>query len=73
MKLFEYQAKELFESFQIPVPERCLIKDSAELDHAVTKVGLPCVIKAQVLHGGRGKRGLIQLAEKKEDAKKKNS
>jgi succinyl-CoA synthetase beta subunit len=62
VKLFEYQAKDLFEEAGIAVPKRKLIKDLSELDGAMESVGLPCVVKAQVLRGGRGKAGLIRFA-----------
>ncbi|TMN23176.1 ATP-grasp domain-containing protein [Lentibacillus cibarius] len=71
MKLFEYQAKALFESANIPVPNRVTIENDSEVDDAIRQVGLPCVIKAQVLHGGRGKAGLIQIAGEKEEVKEK--
>jgi succinyl-CoA synthetase beta subunit len=62
MKLFEYQAKELFEEAGIPVPAGKLVRNASELNGAVKEVGVPCAIKAQVLQGGRGKAGLVQLA-----------
>jgi succinyl-CoA synthetase beta subunit len=62
MKLFEYQAKDLFREAGIPVPEARLVSGVSDLDGAVREVGVPCAIKAQVLQGGRGKAGLIQLA-----------
>jgi len=62
MKLFEHQAKELFREAGIPVPAGCVIESPAELDQAVEAVGFPCVVKAQVLRGGRGKAGLIRKA-----------
>jgi len=62
MKLFEHQAKELFQEAGIPIPRGKLVRSISELDGPVEEVGLPCVIKAQVLRGGRGKAGLIQLA-----------
>ncbi len=71
MKLFEYQAKELFEEAGIPVPRGRLVSDVSELDGALVEVGLPCAIKAQVLRGGRGKAGLIQLASAAEEARAK--
>ncbi len=71
MKLFEYQAKDLFEEAAIPVPKRSRISDISEIDGAVEEVGFPCVIKAQVLRGGRGKAGLIQFASTKEEARTK--
>ncbi len=71
MKLFEYQAKDLFEESDIPVPRRSLISDASEIDGAVEEVGFPCVVKAQVLRGGRGKAGLIQFASTREEARTK--
>jgi succinyl-CoA synthetase beta subunit len=71
MKLLEYQAKELFEEINIPVPKRKLICQQSELDDAVQEIGFPCVIKAQIFEGGRGKAGLIQLASSTEDAQTK--
>ncbi len=71
MKLFEYQAKELFEEAGIPVPRGRLVSDASDLDGALEEVGLPCAIKAQVLRGGRGKAGLIQLASTAEEARTK--
>ncbi len=69
MKLFEYQAKDLFEEAGIAVPKRELVKDLSELDGALESVGLPCVVKAQVLRGGRGKAGLIRFASTAEEAR----
>ncbi len=57
MKLFEHQVKELFEEAGIRVPKRRFVGDISGLDDALSEVGLPCVIKAQVLRGGRGKAG----------------
>ncbi len=71
MKLFEYQAKELFEEAGIPIPRGRLVSEVSELDGALEEVGLPCAIKAQVLRGGRGKAGLIQLASTAEEARVK--
>jgi succinyl-CoA synthetase beta subunit len=61
MKLFEYQAKELFEEYGITIPSSVLIEKIEELDQAISQVGLPCVLKAQVLQGGRGKAGLVKF------------
>lgn len=62
MKLFEYQAKELFHEAGIPVPVGCVIESPAEIEKAAQATGFPCVVKAQVLQGGRGKAGLIRKA-----------
>lgn len=61
MKLFEYQAKEVFAGAGIPVPKSVLIASAGELSAAVEALGLPCVLKCQVLSGGRGKAGLVKL------------
>lgn len=68
MKLFEFQAKELFAENGIPVPKGTLISEISELDSALDKIGLPCVVKAQVLQGGRGKAGLVKFVRTKEEA-----
>jgi succinyl-CoA synthetase beta subunit len=60
MKLFEYQAKALFKEAGIPVPAGRVIEDPAALAGALEESGLPCMLKAQVLRGGRGKAGLIR-------------
>ncbi len=72
MKLFEYQAKELFEESGIPIPKGKLVNNVSELDGVVEEVGLPCAIKAQVLQGGRGKAGLIQLASTDDEVRTKS-
>ncbi|MCK5802557.1 MAG: acetate--CoA ligase family protein [Lentisphaeria bacterium] len=71
MKLFEYQAKELFAEMGIPVPAGQIVTDADAVSAAVAVSGLPCVLKSQVLRGGRGKAGLIQFAETVADAKAK--
>lgn len=63
MKLFEYQAKEAFRQKGIPTPKSVLIRSVEELDAALTHVGFPCVLKSQVLSGGRGKAGLIKVVQ----------
>ncbi len=71
MKLFEYQAKKIFAEAEIPIPAGKVIENVSQLDDILGEVGLPCVLKAQVLSGGRGKAGLIQFASSKEEAKQK--
>ncbi len=68
MKLFEYQAKEVFAGVGIPVPKSVLIAKADETAAAVGSVGLPCVLKCQVLSGGRGKAGLVKLARTQAEA-----
>ncbi len=68
MKLYEYQAKQVFKEASIPIPVSVLIENQSELNHALDQVGLPCVIKAQILSGGRGKANLISFVNSKEKA-----
>jgi succinyl-CoA synthetase beta subunit len=70
MKLFEFQAKEVFKENNIPVPHNRLIQSVEELEKALKCIGLPCVLKSQVLQGGRGKAGLICVVKTKEEAMK---
>ena len=60
MKLFEFQAKEIFNKFGIATPEGVLF---SKPDFNSGKLSYPCVLKSQVLRGGRGKAGLIKFAE----------
>jgi len=69
--LYEYQGKELFRRFGIPVSEGKLARTPAEARAAAEALGGPVVVKAQVLTGGRGKAGGIKLADGPEDAERK--
>ena len=68
MKLFEYQAKEVFAGAGIPVPKSVLITAASEISAAVEALGFPCVLKCQVLSGGRGKAGLVKLVHTQAEA-----
>ena len=70
MRLFEYQGKELFAKYGIPVPRSKLATDPAQALRAVDELGLPAVIKAQVLSGGRGKAGGVALVTSREAAER---
>lgn len=68
MKLFEFQAKEIFRMYNIPLSSSSyLIKDVRNLDEIVDRLRFPCVLKAQVLAGGRGKAGGIKIARNREE------
>ncbi len=71
MDLHEFQGKELFRSFGIPVSEGRLATSPAEARSAAEELGGPVVVKAQVLTGGRGKAGGIKLAETPEEAQER--
>jgi succinyl-CoA synthetase beta subunit len=69
--LFEYQARDLFESHQIPVLAGAVATTAQEAESAAAKIGGKVVVKAQVKVGGRGKAGGVKLAENPSDAKEK--
>ena len=71
MDLFEYQARDLFESHQIPVLAGAVATTPDQAQAAAAKIGGKVVVKAQVKVGGRGKVGGVKLAENADDAKEK--
>jgi succinyl-CoA synthetase beta subunit len=68
LDLHEYQGKELFRRYGIPVSEGVLATSTAEARAAAEELGGPVVVKAQVLIGGRGKAGGIKLASSPDEA-----
>src|SRR5512143_2019520 len=71
MDLLEYQGKQLFKQFGIPVSEGRLATTPEEARAAAEELGSQVVVKAQVLTGGRGKAGGVKLAEGPADAEQK--
>ena len=69
MDLLEYQGKQLFAAHDVPVPEGRPADTVEKAVDAAEEIGYPCVIKAQVLIGGRGKAGGIKIAEDQAEAK----
>jgi succinyl-CoA synthetase beta subunit len=68
MDLYEYQGKELFRRFGIPVSDGRLATTAEEARTAAQELGGQVVVKAQVLTGGRGKAGGIKLADGPDEA-----
>jgi succinyl-CoA synthetase beta subunit len=69
MDLLEYQGKQLFARHDIPVPNGRPATTLTEALEAADAIGYPCVVKAQVQIGGRGKLGGIKVAENKDEAR----
>jgi succinyl-CoA synthetase beta subunit len=67
MKLHEYQSKQIFSKYGIPIPHGCVATTPAEAKEYAKELGGQVVIKAQVLVGGRGKAGGIRLAKTPEE------
>jgi len=62
MFLREFEGKELFKEYGIPVPRGILVRSLEEAKQAAKELGYPVAVKAQVTTGGRGKAGLVKLA-----------
>jgi succinyl-CoA synthetase beta subunit len=70
MDLLEYQGKQLFAKHGVPIPDGRPASSAEEAADAAEQLGYPVAIKAQVLIGGRGKAGGIQLAKDRASAQK---
>jgi len=62
VRLYEYEGSALFAKEGIPVPEHAVAESPQEARRIAQKLGLPVVVKAQVLSGGRGLAGGVQAA-----------
>ncbi len=68
MKLIEYQAKEIFKKYEMPIPDGFVCKSLEEVENALKNLKFPVVIKAQIPVGGRGKAGGVKLANSYDEA-----
>ena len=69
MDLYEYQGKQLFARYGIPVSQGEAVTDVESALAAANRIGYPVVVKAQVQVGGRGKAGGIKLAGNEAEAR----
>ncbi|MCH6544520.1 MAG: ADP-forming succinate--CoA ligase subunit beta [Deltaproteobacteria bacterium] len=69
MNIHEYQAKEILRRFGVPVPRGRVATTPEEAYAAAKEIGFPCVVKAQIHAGGRGKGGGVKVAKKAEEAR----
>ncbi len=68
MKLHEYQSKQIFAKYGVPIPKGRVAATAAEAKQIASELGGRVVIKSQVLVGGRGKAGGIKLANDSAEA-----
>jgi succinyl-CoA synthetase beta subunit len=68
MKLHEYQSKQIFARYGIPIPRGRVAATAQEAEQIAEELGGRVVIKSQVLVGGRGKAGGIRLAKSPDEA-----
>ncbi len=70
MKIHEYQGKQIFKKYGVPVPRGIVCKTPAEAEKAAAELGTKVtVVKAQVHAGGRGKAGGVKIAKSPAEAK----
>jgi succinyl-CoA synthetase beta subunit len=74
VRLFEYQAKDLFKTYGLPLPKSIRAESISEVVEAFSKLNHPVALKSQVLAGGRGKAGGIAIvngmAQAEQEAKR---
>jgi len=70
MRLFEFESKEIFRAEGIPVPRAEVVSSHEEAKRTAVSLGMPVVLKAQVLAGRRGKAGGVRVAENPEEVAK---
>ncbi|OZB83717.1 ADP-forming succinate--CoA ligase subunit beta [Microbacterium sp. 13-71-7] len=68
MDLYEYQARDLFEKYGVPVLAGIVADTPEEVKAAAEKLGGVVVVKAQVKTGGRGKAGGVKVAKNPDEA-----
>ena len=70
MKLYEYQVKEIFSKYGINIQKGKLAKTPQEAKQIAAAIGVPVVLKSQVLVGGRGKAGGVKIVDDLSDVEK---
>jgi len=70
VNIHEYQGKEIFTGFGLPVPGGTAVQSVDDAVASAEEYGLPVMVKSQVLIGGRGKAGGVKFCETIEDVKK---
>jgi succinyl-CoA synthetase beta subunit len=70
LRLLEFDGKKIFRKYGIPVPEGRFLETAGDVEKEAAALSYPCLFKAQMLSGGRGKAGLIQKVSSFEEAKK---
>jgi len=70
VKLYEYQAKEIFSKYGIGIQKGKLTKTPQEAKQVAAVIGGPVVLKSQVLVGGRGKAGGVKIVDDLNDVEK---
>lgn len=70
MKLYEYQVKDIFSKYGINIQKGKLAKTPQEAKQIAAVIGVPVVLKSQVLVGGRGRAGGVKIVDNLSDVEK---
>ncbi|HMF32960.1 MAG TPA: succinate--CoA ligase subunit beta [Candidatus Lokiarchaeia archaeon] len=68
MRLLEYESKEIFAQYDIPLNQSVLILPGEGIEEKLLQFDFPAIVKSQIAIGGRGKAGLIKIAQTLEEA-----
>jgi succinyl-CoA synthetase beta subunit len=68
IRLLEYESKEIFSEFGIPLPNRIVINKGDDIKAKIDQFSYPAIIKSQIAVGSRKKRGLIKFAQTNEES-----
>lgn len=68
IRLLEYESKELFKQFKIPLANNIVILKGENIENKIENFQFPAIVKSQIAIGSRKKAGLIKIAQTKEEA-----
>ncbi|MGB5910485.1 MAG: ATP-grasp domain-containing protein [Promethearchaeia archaeon] len=68
MRLLEYESKEIFDKFDVPLAKNIIILRGENIEEKVNQFSYPAIVKSQIAIGSRKKAGLIKIAQSREEA-----
>ena len=68
IRLLEYESKEIFNEFDIPLADRLVITKGENIKEKIGQFAFPAIVKSQIAVGSRKKRGLIKIAQTRDEA-----
>ncbi len=68
IRLLEYESKEIFSDYNIPLADRLVIVKGEDIEEKINQFNFPAIIKSQIAVGSRKKRGLIKIAQTRDEA-----
>ena len=67
IRLLEYEAKEVFAEFDLPLVNRLVIMKGEDVDNKLSQFTFPAIVKSQIAIGSRKKAGLIKIVQTREE------